>query len=302
MKDQRKTEIKVGIVVIASLILFIWILGWAKNFSLTAKQRFIDIRFENVAGLEVGDYVTVNGVKKGNVESFNIRSNDVLVKLALDSDIVLKSDAEFSIIMLDLMGGKRVEIKPGNNNEELNYNEVQRGIFYADIPTVISMLGSVQEDIVASLHEVRITLTSLNEYLTDRDLQQNIKNSVAGLESAVGKLNVVLDENREGLRELISSGNDLTNSANIVISENRENISESLEKLNRVLEETDSLMRTINKLTAETERRENNLGKLLYDETMIDDLRETLINAKKLVEILVNQLERKGIKVDVNIF
>jgi len=64
MKDQRKTELKVGIAVIVGLILFIWILTWAKNFSLSTTEKSILVSFKNVSGLEIGDEVSINGVKK----------------------------------------------------------------------------------------------------------------------------------------------------------------------------------------------------------------------------------------------
>ncbi|MBK7377610.1 MAG: MCE family protein [Ignavibacteriales bacterium] len=108
MKDQRKTEIKVGITVIIGIIIFIWIIGWAKNFSLSSNENIIDVRFKNVSGLEIGDAVTVNGVRKGYVDDMVVNSESVNIKLRIDNSIQLKRDASFSISMLDLMGGKKL--------------------------------------------------------------------------------------------------------------------------------------------------------------------------------------------------
>ena len=65
MKDQRKTEIKVGITVLLGLIIFLWVLGWAKNWTVNSQRKEIIVEFSSVAGLEVGDPVTINGVRKG---------------------------------------------------------------------------------------------------------------------------------------------------------------------------------------------------------------------------------------------
>ena len=59
MKDQRKTEIRVGITVLIGLIVCLWIFGWAKNFSLTPTENTIKVKFNNTSGLEVGDPVTI---------------------------------------------------------------------------------------------------------------------------------------------------------------------------------------------------------------------------------------------------
>ena len=112
MKDQRKTEIRVGITIVVGLLIFIWILGWAKNFSLNPSENYLNIKFNNASGLEIGDDVTVNGVRKGNVEDIKVEGQSVIVKISLDNDVNLKEDAKFGISMLDLMGGKKVEISP----------------------------------------------------------------------------------------------------------------------------------------------------------------------------------------------
>ena len=78
MKDQHKTELKVGIAVIVGIILFIWILTWAKSFSLSTSDKNILVRFKNVSGLEIGDEVALNGVKKGFVDNFKVDGNDVI--------------------------------------------------------------------------------------------------------------------------------------------------------------------------------------------------------------------------------
>ncbi len=165
MKNQRRTEIRVGITVLAGIIVFLWILGWAKNFSLTPTDNTVKVQFTNTAGLEVGDPVTVNGVRKGFVEDIVIKGEKVVVTMKVSNDVALKEDANFAVSMLDLMGGKKVEVNPGASNNLLDYNQVQTGTFYADVPYVMSMVGSFQKDISSTISDLKITLTSLNNYL-----------------------------------------------------------------------------------------------------------------------------------------
>ena len=116
MKNQRRTEIRVGITVLAGIIVFLWILGWAKNFSLTPTDNTVKVQFTNTAGLEIGDPVTVNGVRKGFVEDIAIKGEKVVVTMKVSNDVALKEDADFAVSMLDLMGGKKVEVNPGSSN------------------------------------------------------------------------------------------------------------------------------------------------------------------------------------------
>ncbi|MGE5810875.1 MAG: MlaD family protein, partial [Ignavibacteria bacterium] len=260
MKDQRRTEIKVGITVITGLLIFLWIFGWAKNFSLTPAERTLKVKFDSVAGLEIGDNVTVNGVRKGIVEDFLIEGENVIVSLSISNDIVLKKDASFAVSMLDLMGGKKIDINPGSAGEELDYNQVQSGIFYADIPSVMSMVGTVQDDLYAAIKDVKIILSTLNDYLTDKKLNNDVRNSISNLNEMTGKLNLMIDENRDNLKQVTSSSARFTEKANNFLDRNEEGINESINEFKSVLERSDSLLMKLNSFADEMRNRENTLG------------------------------------------
>ena len=301
MKDQRKTEIKVGMTVIMGILIFLWILGWAKNFSISSDAKDVIVKFDNVTGLEIGDNVTVNGLRKGYVKDMQIKQDYVLVKLSIDKDIDLRQDAQFSISMLDLMGGKKVGVFPGKTNVPFDYNKVHDGIFYYDIPSVMSMLGSVQEDIVTSLKEMRITLSSVNKYLTDEDLTKNVKQTASNLNNITGKLIVMMDENRENLKKLTSNGVELTNQTNDFIKSNKDGIKTSLADLRALIQKTDTLISEANKFAVEIKNKENNVGKLLYDKDLYENLSGSVTRLNELTKILLEQLKKEGINIDAHI-
>ncbi|RPI69921.1 MAG: MCE family protein, partial [Ignavibacteriales bacterium] len=230
MKDQRKTEIRVGITVLVGILVFLWILGWAKNFSLTPTENIIRVKFNNTSGLEVGDPVTVNGVRKGFVEELKVDGSGVIVTLNVDNKVQLKEDAEFAVSMLDLMGGKKVEISPGTSSNDIDYNKVQEGLFYADVPQVMSMVGSFQEDFTTTIADIKITLTSLNDYLTDKNLNRDIKTSLSNLSEITLKLNTLIDENRTNLNKLTANTAELTDEAKTFIKTNKEKMNASIEE------------------------------------------------------------------------
>ncbi|MBZ0199048.1 MAG: MlaD family protein [Ignavibacteriaceae bacterium] len=302
MKDQRKSEIKVGITLVVSLILFIWILSWAKSFSLSSNEKVLNVQFDNVAGLEVGDQVTVNGVRKGAVEDFDIDGNKAIVKLSLEPDVKLKKDALFAIYMLDLMGGKKVEINPGTSSEPLDYNKTQNGIFNADIPSAMALVGSMQNDLVESLKDLRITLTSINKYLTDEELQHNIKTSMSNLSIVSSKLNSMIDENRTSIKQLTQNSVELTDEFKTFMKDNKDDISGSLKDLRTIAQKTDSLLSKANSFTDEIKNQQNALGKLMYDDEMVADLKASIKRLSELTKIILQQITDDGVKVDVKIF
>ncbi len=302
MKNEKKTEIRVGLTVLIGVLFFIWILGWAKNFSLKSNEQNISVRFENVAGLEIGDAVTVNGMKKGYVREMFVKPNYVIVELSVDNDIQLKKDASFAISMLDLMGGKKVEIFPGESSEPFDNNKVADGKFYADIPSVMSLFGSVQDDLVTVLKDVKVSLYSMNKYLTDEKLSSNVRASINNLNELTQKLNVILSENRNDIKALTTNAVELTQKSNELLKNNKENIQELFVNLKSVFLKSDTLITKLNSLTKETMDQQNNVGKILYDESIIKDLKQTLKQVNELTSILIDQLKNDGVNVDAHIF
>lgn len=301
MKDQRKSEIKVGITVIIGTILFIWILTWAKNFSLTASDRIVQVEFENVSGLEIGDQVTINGVKKGHVDDIKVRNNKVIVSLAIEKDAVLHSDAIFRVAMLDLMGGKKVEIFPGVSENMLDYSKIQTGSFTADIASVMAMIGNVQDDINSSIKDMKITLTAINNYLTDKELSNNIKSSMNNLSNALSKINLMIDENRDNLKKLISNSAELSEEAKLFLIKNKEELNNSFQEMRTLLEQTNNLIAKANEFTDEIKNQKNNLGKFLYDEKLYEELSESIKKLNELSKLILEQLKGDGFKVDANV-
>ena len=196
MRDDKKTELKVGVTVFLALIVLLWILGWAKNASYFTETKVLTIRFDSVAGLSIGDGVYINGLKKGMVEAINLDKNNILVDVSFTEKLDLRKDASFSVMMLDLMGGKKVEVNPGVSNEPINFKEVQTGKFAGDISTTMAVLGSVQDELVSIIKDVKVSLNSINSYLTDEDMKGDIKSTIKSMHDLISKVNVLVDENK----------------------------------------------------------------------------------------------------------
>lgn len=301
MKDQRKTEIKVGVTFLLAIIIFLWVLGWAKNWTVNSQRKEISVEFSSVSGLEVGDPVTINGVRKGYVEDIKINGSKVITLLNLPSEIVVKEDAKFSVMMLDLMGGKKIEVNPGSSIIELDYKKLQQGSFEGDVASAMAMLGSVQNDLVNVIKEVKISITTLNKTFADENFSNDLKSSVNNLAKLTDNLNRLIINNRDELTQLLKSGNELTQNVNSFLETNRDTLALTINSVNDVMKTSKALLIKLNDFMDKTEKNQNNLGKLLNDSSLMDDLKATIQQAKELTKIIIEQLKSKGFKVDADV-
>lgn len=299
MKNERKTEIKVGVTVLVALFGLVMIIGWAKNFSVNADRKFVKIKFQSVSGLEVGDQVTVNGVRKGYVDNISTKENIVVTTLSLEKDVVLKKDAVFGVEMLDLMGGKKVEIFPGIADELLDVNAIATGDFAADIPSMMKMAGVLSKDFPAVMQDVKLSLNALREYLTDANLKENLRTSLEEVKSITLQVNSFIRNNQKDMSALISGSNQLVKESGAFLNKTSKQIDESVGEIHAVSSKIDNLMTKIDGFLVETKEQKNNLGKVLYDENLLIETKQLLKNLQETMKVLTDQLKGKGINVDL---
>lgn len=308
MNEQRKTELRVGITVVLGIILVVWVIGWAKNISISGTENRLKVRFQNVSGLEVGDNVTINGVRKGFVESISVDGAAVLVELELESGVRIPKGSKFYVTMLDLMGGKKVDIKTSESEGFIELSEVQTGEFQYDIPEVMSFVGSVSGNIPLILSRIDTALVAINSYLKDDMIKNDLKRGMNNMAELAVELRELLAGQRDQIDVLVKNGirltqnaDSLTMSASSFLKENQDSVTASIASLNKLLKQSDKLILKLDGIIDETTGGKNNLGKLLYDETTYNDLRTTLKDAKDLLDLVKKQIKNEGLNVRARI-
>ena len=118
MKDTRSIEIKVGLVSILAVILFIIGITLGRGLYVSVNPVTVKIRFPNSGNIQISAPVFVNGVKRGAVASVRNDNGSVLVTADLDNVREFRRDVSARISILEITGGKKIEIFPGKSPEK----------------------------------------------------------------------------------------------------------------------------------------------------------------------------------------
>ncbi len=301
MKESRRTNVKVGITVIFALAIFIWILGWAKRVTVAGDYYSLNMRFNSVSGLEIGDHITVNGVKKGKVTDIKIVNDKVIVVGEIPKDIVLKSDATARVEMMDLMGGKKIEITPGSSSELFDLSQELRGRLATDIPGALQMIGNVESELKTIIIDMKVLLEKLSKNLSDEEMIANLRSAVTNSKNIADKLDRILTENKDEFNQLTKNTVKLTDKINKFLDENTSTMSTTFTQTRELVNKLNDITLKLDKFLSETENQSNNLGKLIYDEKTYENLVNSLNKLNEITTILLEQMKSSGIKVDTKI-
>lgn len=106
-------EAKVGILVVGSAIILLWMTVVVGKFDLGRKEgyRLVAV-FDSVAGLEAKAAVRMAGVRIGAVESVNLRDGKAKLTLRIEPGVNVPRGSTAAVKTMGLLGDKYIDLVP----------------------------------------------------------------------------------------------------------------------------------------------------------------------------------------------
>jgi len=276
-------EIKVGItVIVATAILFLSII-WIKEYKFNVERYHYAVLFPNIGTLEVGDPVSVLGVRKGEVEKVEISGNFVLVAFKITKDVTLKKDSKFTVMNIGLMGERFINIQPGESQEPLDLTVPVHGYYDTGIPEVMGMMGE-------AINELRHLTAILEGTLGTPAATESMKKIIANLDKISSDWQYLTERNRENLTQAVADLATVSSRIRGILDDNEEkfestmdNLHEGSEKFAAVVSKLDSLSTSVHRLMTNLEAGEGTIGKALKDDTLYYRLVSATANLDSLI-------------------
>lgn len=281
-------EIKTAILVIGSVLLFIWGYSFLKGRNLFDNSRKFYVVYDNVEGLAPSAVVTVNGLQVGKVNSITIdpKIGKLLVEILMTNDIEIGKTTVASIYEPGFIGGKAIALVPNFDEKEFAKDgdylaaDVKVGLT-ASLSNALAPIQSKVDSVLTGLDK---TLKNVNNVL-DTKTQAELKNTITELNktmtnfSSVSKnVDGLLAENKPKLNSAIANLDTTT--------KNFAKISSDLEKaqLDKLVKELEGTLKNVNSLMADLEKGNGTVGKLLKDDAMYNNLNKASKELNLLLE------------------
>ncbi|MBD3580957.1 MlaD family protein [Flavobacterium selenitireducens] len=273
-------EIKTAILVIASILLFIWGYSFLKGTDILSSDKTFYVEYANVEGLPPSAPVTVNGFVIGHVKkiSLNNRTGKLLVELQItNEDFPIAKSSVVNIYEPGVIAGKQLQIVPNLQDTQVAQSgDTLRG---ANVPGLTALLGEklepIQQKLDKVLSELTVTITSVNNIL-DKKSQENLKGTIAELNAtmtqfhkASNSLNGILDTNKGKIDNVVSNFEKVSSDFNKISSDlEKAELDKAVESLKGTLAKVDNLMANI-------DSGKGTMGKLVNDDALYDNLSKT---------------------------
>ncbi|MBZ4042196.1 MlaD family protein [Flavobacterium hibisci] len=296
-------EIKTAILVIASILLFIWGYSFLKGRDLFTNYKTLYVEYDNVEDLAQSAPVTLNGLAIGKVNKITINetTGKLLVELQLKTDFPISKTSKASLYSPSLIGGKQIKIIP-NLADKIPAEDGQTLESTVELGLTESLGGKIepiQQKLDLMLANINTLVSGLNNVL-DKKGQEDLKKSLSELSEtmeqfhrASGSLNTILDTNKGQINGIVTNFNKMSGNFNkISDSLNKAGLGKTVRNLNQTLAKVDGIMSNLNS-------GKGTAGKLLNDDALYNNLSKT----SKELELLLQDVRLNPTRyVNVSVF
>lgn len=281
-RDQRKVEIRVGIIAIVCILILVLGYAWLRNTLQLKSMTTLEIKFASAQGIAIGDKVTVNGMEAGRVARISQLADGVLISTRIKLKHPIRSGARYIIQDSNLMGGKQLEIINAPAGEPIDTRQVQ--------------LGENSYGMTALLSTAAVTMEQVGRLLTDMSksdgLFSQIRTTFNETQNTFGKVNATLDDSKENLNTALEQIAVSATRLNELITESKPNLEKTLsmtpELIGKVQTTLDSLQNATSLLQSairDMSQGKGTLQSMLNDDTLYKNL---LSSSAKLDSLLLD--------------
>ena len=276
-------EIKIALVAIVSIVLLFFGMNFLKGMTLFSNGDSYYITFKDISGLSSSSPIFANGYRVGVVKdvSFDYENNgDVVVEFMVDDDLQIPRGSTAEIVS-DLMGNVKMNLLLADNPRDL----VAKG---DTIMGVINsgMLGKAKDMIPViekMLPKLDSILANINMLLSDPNIGRtlgNVQKTTENLTVTTQQLNALMANVNKDVPGLMGKASGLLDNAN--------NLTANLAAVDvaSTVAKVDQTLANVQQLTSKLNNNKGTLGLLMNDETLYNNLTNTVLSADSLLNNL----------------
>lgn len=295
MLDKEKIQIKVGIFVMAGLILAMYIIFMIGGESqLFRSQYTLKTTFKDISGLRVGAPVQLAGYKVGFVDSINfpkdLAKKEIELSLKIDKKFQdrIRSDSTATINTQGLLGDKFIYISVGSLEQPVLNNK--EGLIAKDTVSIFNLVekgGEIMDDVREASHSARKFFEDMYTSKEDvRSILHSMKSVIQQAENGEGLLHQLLydPKGKEVVKKLASSMDSLDS-----IMSRADETDKKTGEVSGMLKDLRIASKEFKELVQRINRGEGTIGGLVNDPAMYNDMRSLFgrANRNKLLKSVV---------------
>ncbi len=267
-------------------------------------RQLVTATFPSVAGVDKKSDVRIAGVRIGKVEKVFLKHGRAELLLSLNPNVRLHVGSSARIVSLGMLGDKYVEVLPGNPNAPLlPPGTVLNGTTPPTFDEVLKKASAIGDDVKRVTFALRQSIggeqgaEKLDEIIDNvRELTASLKDLVKANQANIGATTANFRnfsaELKQELPQLADKISKLADALDRTVEENRPGVHDSIDNIRDLTARLKVTANNLNTITTKIAEGKGSIGKLVNDETTVDNVNDTLKSIQGGVKTLKNTVGR----------
>ncbi len=275
-------EFKVGLMALVAMASVVYM-----SFKVTSNQsgfgEYVTYRsiIRDASGIFPKTPIKVAGINAGRIKNIELEGNNALITYEVLTKIKVPKDSYLRIKSVGFLGDKYLEIYVGKGDKLID----NMGFIKAEEGGGVEALVKDAADV---MKDVKVIVGSLKESLAPTDQEPPIKKILTDVQAlvkntkeATASLKNILSGNEKKFNKIISNIETFSTKLAFHIDEDKPD--SAMQDLKHILGNADQLTSDLKSLVADIKAGKGTLGKILVEEEIADEVKETLAGVKKIV-------------------
>lgn len=275
-------EFKVGLLAIATLAAIVFM-----SFKITSNQsgfgQYVTYRtiVKDASGIFPKTPIKVAGISAGRITGIELQGNTALITFEILKQIQVTKNSKLRIKSVGFLGDKYIEIYVGDSPEVLAKYDFIDSEEAAGIETLVKDASEVLTDVKVIVKSLKDSIAPEGQVSPVKKILADVSALVENTKVATESLKRVMTGNEEKLNALVENLESF--SYELAYQVDKTNPDSAMADIKEVLANTKKITADLNSIVADVKRGKGTMGKLLVEDEIADQVKDTLSSVQKIV-------------------
>ncbi len=275
-------EFKVGLLAIATIVAIVFM-----SFKITSNQsgfgQYVTYRtiIKDASGIFPKTPIKIAGISAGRIVSIELQGNTALITFEILKQIQITKNSKLRIKSVGFLGDKYLEIHVGDSPEMLAKLDFIDSEEAAGMETLIKDASEILVDVKAVVKSLKESIAPDGQESPIKKILADVSELVENTKEATLTLKRVMNGNEEKLNAMIENLESF--SYELAYQVDKTNPDSAMADIKQVLANTKQMTADLNAIIADVKKGKGTVGKLLVEDEIADQVKDTLSSVQKLV-------------------
>jgi len=283
-----RNELKIGLAVVLAGLIFYLGTRFLRDLPIFGQATIYHTELINSNGLVSGNIVAVNGVGVGSITDVELTSSGVYISFSVNDDVILTEGTTASAGGFGFVSSVQLNLSLGPSDSPVHPpGSLIPAATHSDIISdIVDRTPLVLTRVDSLLAGSSTAIGAATDLLTDPESQ--MKRTFTSIQSSADAFQSVLLAEEASLRSVLKDIESLSDAVKTIAKDSLGTVTVEIKEVLDVLSTNLDLLQTttneLNSLISSVNAGHGTLGKLVTDDSMYIEMRETTTALRQLIE------------------